>query len=131
MGKAVLKKSGPNYLVLSSKISWVSVVFITLLSVMVAVQLVVIRYNRSLDLTESRKFSLSEQSLKILEDLEDEIHIKAFYDKGRYFEVYDQLNKFSVKSERVKVEMINTDRNPKLSMDYGILKNGQCIVFAR
>jgi len=126
-----LKKSGPNYLILSSKIAWISVVFITLLSVMVAVQLVVIRYNKNLDLTESKKFSLSEQSLKILKDLEDEIRIKAFYEKGRYFEVYDQLNKFSVKSRLIKVEMINTDRNPKLSKDYGIVRNGQCILFAR
>jgi hypothetical protein len=129
MGKAVLKKSGPDYLILYSKISWISVVFITLLSVMVAVQLVFIRYNKSLDLTESRKFSISEQSLKILEGLENEVQIKAFYGKGRYFEVYDQLNKFSVKSSLIKVEMINIDRNPKLSKDYGIVMNGQCVLF--
>ena len=58
MGKAVLKRPGPSYFILSSKISWISVVFVTLLAVMVAVQLVIIRYNRSLDLTESQKFSL-------------------------------------------------------------------------
>jgi len=125
-----LKRSGPSYFILSSKISWISVVFVTLLAVMVAIQLVIIRYNRSLDLTESQKFSLSEQTLKILENLKDEILIKAFYDKGRYYEVYDPLNKFSVKSPLIKVEMINTDRNPKISKDYGIVKNGQCILFA-
>jgi ABC-type uncharacterized transport system involved in gliding motility auxiliary subunit len=130
MGKAVLKKSGPDYLIMFSKISWISVVFITLLSVTIAIQLGFIRYNKSLDLTESQKFSLSEQTLKILENLKDEIKIKAFYEKGRYFEVYEPLNKFSVNSPLIKIEMINTDRNPKISKDHGIVKNGQCVLFA-
>jgi len=130
MGKAVLKKSGPSYLMLSSKAAWIGVVFLTLLSAMVAIQLVFINYNKRLDLSEARMFSLSEQSSKILESLKDKILIKAFYEKGRYFEVYDQLSKFSVKSHLVKVEMINMDLNPKLSKDYGIVRNGQCVLFS-
>jgi ABC-type uncharacterized transport system involved in gliding motility auxiliary subunit len=95
---------------------------------MVAIQLFFVRHNKRLDLTESKKFSLSDQSARILEGLEHKILIKAFYEKGRYFEVYDQLSKFSVKSRLIELEMVNMDMNPKLSRDYGIVASGHTVL---
>ena len=129
MGKNTLEKIGPKYRTLISKMAWISAVFLALLCALVVIQMMFARHNIRIDLTESRKFSLSEQSLKILEGLEDRILIKAFYAKGKYYEVYDQLSKFSVKSSLINIEMVNMDLNPKLSGDYDIIRSGQCVLF--
>jgi len=129
MGKNTLEKIGPKYRILISKMAWISAVFLALLCALVAIQMMFARHNKRIDLTESSKFSLSEQSLKILEGLEDRILIKAFYEKGKYYEVYDKLSKFSTKSSLIKIKMVNMDLNQKLSRDYDIIRSGQCLLF--
>jgi len=129
MGKNILEKIGPNYRILISKMAWISAVALALLCALIVIQLMFARHDKRIDLTESKKFSLSGQSLKILEGLEDEILIKAFHGKGKYYEVYDQLSKFSVKSSLINIEMVNMDLNPKLSSDYDIIRSGQCVLF--
>jgi len=124
-----LEKIGPNYRILSSKMAWISAVFLALLCALVAIQLMFVKYNKRIDLTASEKFSLSEQSLKILKGIEDRILIKAFYEKGKYYEVYDQLSKFSTKSSLINIKMVNMDLNQKLSRDYNIIRSGQCVLF--
>ena len=124
-----MEKIGPNYRILTSKMACISAVFLALLCALVAIQMIFVKYNKRLDLSENKKFSLSQQSSKILEGLEDEILIKAFHEKGKYYEVYDQLSKFSTKSSLINIEMVNMDLNPKLSRDYDIIRSGQCVLF--
>lgn len=131
MEKNILKKFGHNFSNLFSRGIWVIVVFLVLLSGMIALQTIFLKYNKRFDLTPSKKFSLSQQSLKILKNLKDNILVKAFYEKGKYFELSDPLSKFSLKTDFFRFEMINFDSNPKLAKDYGITRHGQCVLFYR
>jgi len=112
----------------SSKIIALSLTCSVLLFAVVAIQMLFVKFNKRFDFTESGAFSISEQSSKILKGLSKTISIKGFYEKGKYHEVYDQLNKFNFVSRSIKIEMVNIDLHPKLCEDFGITHSGQCVL---
>ena len=56
--------------------------FIAFLGILVFVALIGQRHPMRLDLTESKRYSISDQSQKIVESLKDDINIKGFYQQG-------------------------------------------------
>jgi len=128
MEKNILDKTSTVLSSFSSRAIWVTLVFFALLSALVALQAVFVSYNKRIDLTPTKKFSLSPQSKKILKNLDDEIFARAFYENGKYFELFDHLSKFSVESSSFKFEMVSLDSNPKMAKEYGITRYGQCIL---
>ena len=49
------------------------------LVIVVVVEALAIRHNARVDLTEGRRHTLSDQSIRLLESLENEVHAVAFY----------------------------------------------------
>jgi len=129
MEKNILDKTSMVLLSFLSRAIWVTLVFFALLSALVALQAVFVSYNKRIDLTPTKKFSLSPQSKKILKNLDGEIFARAFYEKEKYFELFDYLSKFSVESSSFKFEMVNLDSNPKMAKEYEITRYGQCVLF--
>ena len=53
--------------------------FTAFVGILVLVAIIGQRHPLRLDLTESKRYSISDQSQKIVQSLEENIHIKAFY----------------------------------------------------
>ncbi len=84
------------------------------------------------DLTASKKFSLSPQTINILDNLKEKITVLAFYkdaQPGREF-LKAGLEQYKYHSERIEYEFIDPDRYPQRAKQYGIENYGEVIVMS-
>lgn len=77
------------------------------------------RHYRS-DLTQNSLYSLSDQTEKILANLEREVEIKAFFKPTDQRIAKDLLDEYSYRSTNLNYEMIDPDEEPGLVKQYGV-----------
>jgi ABC-type uncharacterized transport system involved in gliding motility auxiliary subunit len=88
--------------------------------ILVLVNMIVARHTWRVDTTEAKQFSLSDQTRKILRNLEDELRITAFYKDNAQARMLDLLTEYSNASPKVKFEFIDPDKKPAVAQNYGI-----------
>jgi ABC-type uncharacterized transport system involved in gliding motility auxiliary subunit len=72
------------------------------------------------DMTPNKKYSLSEQSHKILKGLKQDVTIYAFEGPRGSGELRDVLGMYSAASNRVKVKYVDPNRQPALAKEFGV-----------
>src|ERR1700753_1615483 len=86
------------------------------------------RYNKSWDSTSNKRYSLSEQTAKIVKGLKQDATI-SYYDQSTKFQgAKDQLEQYANLSPKVHVEYVDVDKNPQLAREAGIKNYGTTIV---
>ncbi len=100
------------------------------LGIVVVVEALAIRHNVRMDLTEGRRHTLSDQSIKLLESLGKKVHAVAFYrtdepGKGGAKDLFDQYAHFS---SQFSYEFVDPDRRPALARRYGITTYGTVVL---
>ena len=92
------------------------------LAIVVVVEALAIRHNVRVDLTQGRRHSLSDQSIKLLRSLEKEVHAVAFYqtDEPGKAAAQDLLAQYAQISPKFRCELVDPDRHPGMSRRYGI-----------
>lgn len=80
------------------------------------------RHNVRMDLSETGKFTLAPQTLKVLNGLGRDVKITAFSQSGTPTEqeITDLLNSYSHISPRITYHLIDPDKNPAVAKNYGI-----------
>jgi ABC-type uncharacterized transport system involved in gliding motility auxiliary subunit len=98
--------------------------------VLVLIALIGQRHPMRLDLTEGNRYSISDQSQKIVQSLEDDIHIKAFYQEAdpKRDQTRDLLETYRYHSKRVHYQSIDPDREPSLAKHYQIRTYGTLVL---
>jgi ABC-type uncharacterized transport system involved in gliding motility auxiliary subunit len=114
---------------------WKEGSFLTLLSlifiaILVGINLIVYRFPGRVDLTESRKFSLSEQSRKIVQGLAQDVRIVAFFQEAQQNKkkAQDLLDLYTRATPRIRYQFIDPDRQPALAQQYGIRSYGSLVL---
>lgn len=103
------------------------------LAILVVVNLLVGQIPFKIDLTENQLFSLSDQTEKVLENLDQEIRIIGLYETGRENPVFDEiLQKYRRLNKNISITYIDPVKNPtfanKYTKDGESLKEGSYIV---
>jgi ABC-type uncharacterized transport system involved in gliding motility auxiliary subunit len=80
------------------------------------------------DFTKNQSHSLSEQSVKVLKNLKEEVTIKAFIDPRSKQEFQDVFDRYSYQTKMVKVEFLDLDKDPRVLEKYKIKKGDAIIV---
>jgi ABC-type uncharacterized transport system involved in gliding motility auxiliary subunit len=104
--------------------------FLAFLGILVLVALISQRHPMRLDLTESKRYSISDQSQKIVESLKDDINIKGFYqeaDPNRQ-QTRDLLETYRYYSKKINYQFTDPDRNPSLAKHYQIRTYGTLVL---
>lgn len=91
-----------------------------LVAALAVVQVIAERHNVRVDLTPSRRLSLSQTTRQILEQLEDHLYVEAYYDRERRREVADLLERFASENKLVRYELFDLDRYPERARAAGI-----------
>jgi ABC-type uncharacterized transport system involved in gliding motility auxiliary subunit len=73
------------------------------------------RYFKRFDLTKEKRYSLSDQTEKILKGLKDEIKITYFARDRGLQEGQERLKEFQAQSEKLKVEFVDPARKPAVA----------------
>ena len=103
--------------------------FIAFLGILVLVALIGQRHPIRVDLTESKRYSISDQSRKIVESLKNDISIKGFYQEAdpNREQTRDLLETYRYYSKKINYQFIDPDRDPGLAKHYQIRTYGTLV----
>ncbi len=93
--------------------------FLTMLGIL---NFILSRHNKRFDLSETGKFSLAPQTLKVLGNLNHEIKVTGFFQEGGRprQELKDLVESYRYHSNKLNYEFIDPDRKPAIAKQYGI-----------
>lgn len=86
------------------------------------------RYNKSLDTTANKRYSLSPQTAKIVKGLKQNATITYFSQSSRFAEGKELLDEYKNLSPRVHVDYVDMDKDPELAREDGVTSFGTAVV---
>jgi ABC-type uncharacterized transport system involved in gliding motility auxiliary subunit len=101
---------------------------IVILAIVSVANVLANRYNKSYDSTANKRYSLSDQTAKIVKGLKQDAAI-TYYDRQSGFQsAKDVLDRYSTLSPRIRVEYIDVEKNPQVARAAGVTKLGTSFV---
>jgi ABC-type uncharacterized transport system involved in gliding motility auxiliary subunit len=94
-----------------------SVAFIGILAM---VNLLAARHNKRFDLTEGNIYSLSKQTIQVLESLEEPVQITAFMRGGSAPELQNLMEEYTYYAPEIAFEIVDPDLKPSIARQYQI-----------
>jgi ABC-type uncharacterized transport system involved in gliding motility auxiliary subunit len=86
------------------------------------------RYNKSYDSTSNKRYSLSDQTAKIVKGVSQPIDI-TYYDKTSGFQgAKDLLDRYTTLSPKIHLDYVDVDKNPNVARAAGVTKYATTIV---
>jgi len=86
------------------------------------------RYNKSYDSTSNKRYSLSDQTMKIIRELKQPATITYFGQSTRFDEAKNQLDQYANASPKIHVEYVDPDKKPEIARAAGIKEYGTVLV---
>src|SRR3954471_62165 len=101
---------------------------LVIIAVIVVANVLADRYNKSYDGTANKRYSLSEQTAKIVKGLKLGATITYFDQSTRFQHAKDLLDQYATLSPKVHVEYIDPDKKPQVAREAGIKSYGTALV---
>ncbi len=101
---------------------------IIILAVLVVANFLGNRYNKSFDATANKRYSLSDQTKKIVHDLKQDVTIQYFDKPSGMQAGRDLLDRYALLSPKVHVEYIDYLKRPQLARAANITREGEAVV---
>ena len=98
------------------------------LAILVVLNVLADRYNKSYDATSNKRYSLSEQTAKIVRGLKQPATITYYDQSTRFAQAKDQLDQYANLSPKVHVDYVDPDKKPELARAAGIKNYGTAVV---
>ncbi len=108
--------------------AYATLYIIIFIAILVVVNFLANRYNKSYDTTSNKRFSLSDQTLKILHDLKNDVNITYFDRPTAFPGAKDLLDRYSNASPKVHVKYVDLYKNPGLARAAGVSREGAAMV---
>jgi ABC-type uncharacterized transport system involved in gliding motility auxiliary subunit len=86
------------------------------------------RYSKSYDSTANKRYSLSEQTSKIVKGLKQNAVITYFNQSTRFRDGKDLLEQYASLSPKVQVKYVDPDKDPEIAREAGIRSLGTAVV---
>ncbi len=98
------------------------------LAILATLNVLANRYDKSFDATSNKRYSLSDQTVKIVKGLKQDATI-TYFDRPRGFQTArDQLDLYSNLSPKIHVKYVDPDKDPMVARAAGFKSNGTAIV---
>ncbi|MCI0527745.1 MAG: GldG family protein, partial [Nitrospira sp.] len=107
----------------STRLGANSLLMVLLFLVMLGIlNFILSRHSKRFDFSETGKFSLAPQTLKVLENLNHEVKVTGFFQEGGRprQEFKDLVEGYRNHSNKLNYEFIDPDRKPAIAKQYGI-----------
>ncbi len=101
---------------------------LVIVGVLTTINVLANRYNKSYDATSNKRYSLSDQTVKIVTGLKQDATITYFAQSQRFREARDQLDLYANLSPKVHVKYVDPDKEPQLAREAGVKNYGTTIV---
>jgi len=101
---------------------------LAVLGILIAVNYLSSRQNKRWDLTENKQYTLSDQTVKLLQNLKAPVKFVVF-DRGEDLERFKpRLTEFGYHSNQVSLEFVDADRKPVQAKEYEIQSYGTVVI---
>ncbi len=110
--------------------AYVLVYALVVLAVLGAVNFLANRHNKSLDATANKKFSLSDQTTKVIGNLKSDVKISYFDQTSRFQGARDLLDRYDNLSPKLSVDYIDPDKKPAIAKAAGVRTYGTIFIEA-
>ncbi|MBN1844002.1 MAG: GldG family protein [Deltaproteobacteria bacterium] len=106
------------------------ILVLLVLGILIFVEAISARHSARFDITATKRFTLSEQTTKILKNLEKPVHATAFYQEGapEAQRTKDLLDQYAYGSPEFSFEFVDPDRFPGKARRYKITTYGTVVV---
>ena len=101
---------------------------VIVLALLVAANYMGYRYNKAWDLTSAKLFTLSDQTVKVLDSLDQPVKVVAFLKATEKDMLVELLGRYTRQSDLLEYEIYDPDRNPEIVHRYGATQRGQIVV---
>lgn len=82
------------------------------------------------DLTSNKQYSLSDETAKLLQSIENDVQVVAYVSQADRAETERMLKEYTLRNNKIKVEYVDVERQPARAINDGITRSGS-IVFRR
>jgi ABC-type uncharacterized transport system involved in gliding motility auxiliary subunit len=103
-------------------------VIILIIAIVGLVDFFFTRHSWRVDTTATKIFSLSDQTRKILKNLDKDIEIVVFAKKSNKSYINDRLNEYRHYSKRISWEVVDPDEKPALAKQYNVKNYGNLVI---
>jgi ABC-type uncharacterized transport system involved in gliding motility auxiliary subunit len=108
--------------------SYTGTYIVVILAVLVGVNFLANRYDKSYDSTANKQFSLADQTLKVVRDLKRDIHVTYFGGKETFIGARDLLDRYSALSPKFHVQYIDPERDPAKAKAIGFRQDAPVLI---
>jgi ABC-type uncharacterized transport system involved in gliding motility auxiliary subunit len=110
--------------------AYASAYIVVVLAVLGAINFLANRHNKSWDSTSNKQFSLSDQTRKVVRNLDRDVKITYFDETMRFPQARDLLDRYDTLSTRLTVEYIDPVRRPQVAREAGFRRDAPILVAA-
>lgn len=93
---------------------------IVVLAIIVVANILADRYNKTYDATANKRYSLSDETKKIVDGLKEPATITYFNASTHFSQGRDLLDEYSALSSKVRIQYIDPDKDPEVARQDGI-----------
>ena len=108
--------------------AYATVYIMVVVAIVVVANVLADRYDKSFDATSNKRYSLSDQTAKIVKGLKQDATITYFNQSTRFRDGKDVLDQYSNLSPRVRVKYVDPDKEPQVAREAGIRNLGTAVV---
>src|ERR1700744_2012436 len=108
--------------------AYAALYILVVITIVVVANMLADRFNKSYDTTSNKRYSLSDQTKKVITGLKQNATITYFNQSTRFQEGKDLLDQYANLSPKLHVVYVDPDKNPGLARAAGIRDFGTALV---
>ena len=108
--------------------AYASIYILVILAVLVVANFLANRYNKSYDATANKRFSLSDQTSKIVHEMKQDVTIQYFDKPSGMQAGKDLLDRYASLSPKVHIEYVDYLKKPQLARAANITHEGTAVI---
>ena len=108
--------------------AYVTLYLLVILGVLFAANFLANRYNKTLDATANKRYTLSDQSKKVVQGLKSDLRITYFDDQTRFASARALLDRYSNLSPKIHVDYIDPVKKPQQARAAGFSRDSNIVV---
>src|SRR6202046_1685851 len=108
--------------------AYATVYILVILAVLVVANFLANRYNKTFDATSNKRFTLSDQTKKVVGDLKQDVTISYFARANEMQGAKDLLDRYQNLSPKVHVQYVDLLKNPPLARAQNVTREGEAVI---
>jgi gliding motility-associatede transport system auxiliary component len=108
--------------------AYMTVYVLVAIAILGALNFLAVQYNKNYDATKGKLYSLSDQTLRVLNNLDRDVKIYYFDKKTQFPRGKDMLVRYENASSKVKVDYIDPDSKPDMAQAMNVRNYGTVLV---